>query len=115
MRRHDLTVASDTPDTKALRDTKTSAVALYTKGATFEKPCTICEEIVSWSFECAIRPLRVVATNREATKHPCQGIAFGDSLRSGDMSDREAELGVRGLIENSKLHVLYLEIGRAHV
>ena len=35
--------------------------------------------------------MRVVATNREATKHPCQGIAFGDSLCSGDMSDREAE------------------------
>ena len=68
MRRHDLTVASDTPDTKALRDTKTSAVALYTKGATFEKPCTICEEKVSWSFEFGIRPLRVVATHREATK-----------------------------------------------
>ena len=59
-----------------------------------------------------IRPSRVLATHRDASKHPCQGIAFGDSLRSGDMSDREAELGVRGLIENSKLHVLYL--GRRH-
>ena len=54
----------------------------------------------------------MLATHRDASKHPCQGIAFGDSLRSGDMSDREAELGVRGLIENSKLHVLYL--GRRH-
>ena len=43
------------------------------------------------SSSFGIRPLRVVATHREATKHPCQGIAFGDSLRSGDMSDREAE------------------------
>ena len=36
----------------------------------------------------------VVATHSEATKHPCQGIAFGDSLRSGDMSDREAEFEI---------------------
>jgi hypothetical protein len=42
-------------------------------------------------LELGIRPLRVVATYREATKHPCQGIAFGDSLCSVDMSDREAE------------------------
>ena len=35
--------------------------------------------------------MRVLATHRDASKHPCQGIAFGDSLRSGDMSDREAE------------------------
>ena len=41
-----------------------------------------------------IRPSRVLATHRDASKHPCQGIAFGDSLRSGDMSDREAELVV---------------------
>ena len=59
-----------------------------------------------------IRPSRVLATHRDASKHPCQGIAFGDSLRSGDKSDREAELGVRGLRENTKLHVLYL--GRRH-
>ena len=69
----------------------------------------------SSSLELGNRHLRVVATHREmrlrrsrqvtrgrrpspvgaargrATKHPCQGIAFGESLRSGDMSDREAE------------------------
>ena len=32
-----------------------------------------------------------MAARGRATKHPCQGIAFGDSLRSGDMSDCEAE------------------------
>ena len=43
-----------------------------------------------------IRPSRVLATHRDAS----------------NPSDREAELGVRGLRENSKLHVLYL--GRRH-
>ena len=35
--------------------TKTPHKCGYTKGATLEKPCTICEEKVSWSFEFSIR------------------------------------------------------------
>jgi hypothetical protein len=65
----------------------------------------------SSSLELGIRPLRVVATHREATKHPCQGIAFGDSLRSGDMSDREAEFE-NGIGDCSMRGFDRFEIGR---
>ena len=57
-----------------------------------------------------IRPSRVLATHRDASKHPYQGIAFGDSLRSGDMSDREAELGVRGQESGDRVECVYADI-----